>query len=190
MRRIVVLACLGATIGPLLDWVHVVTGAIAYTRPFFFGLAWWVPLLYLGAAVGIGVSHPSTDAVLGRSTKRGQSSRDVMLGMLAMATIWASSGLLKDTPLLASAILGPASLLLWWLMDRTWQGAVLAASTAMAGWIIEYTLTTAGLFHHTAPDVGPLPSWLPWLYVGGSVGLGNLSRRLAGPTPASSSPAR
>ena len=42
----------------------------------------------------------------------------------------------------------------------------------------------AGLFHHTQRDMLGLAYWLPWLYVAGSVGIGNIGRALAGDTVA------
>src|SRR6266699_3883496 len=55
---------LGATLGTMLDALHVYSRVERYASPAFFGLAWWVPLL-LGAAVVIIVySHPLVDPLL------------------------------------------------------------------------------------------------------------------------------
>jgi len=59
------LALLGATLGVALDWVHVATGTTAYTSPAVLGLAWWVPLLFGGAAVAMGLARPLAEIVRG-----------------------------------------------------------------------------------------------------------------------------
>src|SRR6266568_8002509 len=49
---------LGASLGTALDALEVYSGVERYPRPMFFGVAWWVPLLFGAAAVAIGYSHP------------------------------------------------------------------------------------------------------------------------------------
>lgn len=63
--------------------------------------------------------------------------------------------------------------------DRIWQGAAMALGTGVGGVVVEATLVRLGLFHHRRPDVGGLPVWLPLLYVGGPVAIGNLARAWA-----------
>jgi hypothetical protein len=186
VQRILWLILLGATVGPVLDHVHVATGTIRYPHPALWGQAWWVPLLYAGAALSIGLSHPAMDRLLGRRTTRGRSTVALVVGIAGMGAVWAGSGFLKDFPLMAGAVLAPAALALWWWLDGTWQGLVLAASTALGGAVVEYSLIQAGLFAYCMPFVGPVPSWLPWLYVSGSVAMGNVGRRIASTSPAAS----
>ncbi|MCY0541599.1 hypothetical protein OVW21_26595, partial [Klebsiella pneumoniae] len=50
--------------------------------------------------------------------------------------------------------------------------------TAIVGFAVEVTLSRAGLFFHTHPDVLGIALWLPWIYVAASVGLGNVGRWL------------
>src|SRR5438105_3006642 len=57
---------LGATLGTALDAFHAYSGIERYSMPVFFGLAWWVPLLFGAAAVAIGYSHPMVDPLLGQ----------------------------------------------------------------------------------------------------------------------------
>jgi len=63
---ILYLFLLGATLGTALDAFHVYSGVERYPAPVFLGVAWWVPLLFGGAAVAIGCSHVKIDPLLGQ----------------------------------------------------------------------------------------------------------------------------
>src|SRR6185437_190430 len=175
-RAAIVLALLGAMLGPVLDYAHVATGAIRYPPGVRF-VPWWVPLLYAGAALAIGLSHPAADRLLGGASPPLTRPR-LAAGFVAFCAIWFLSGALPFGSAAVAALLAPASLALWWWLDRRWQGLVQAAATAAGGCAVELTLSRAGLFAHTHPDVLGLAWWLPWLYVAASVGLGNVGRWL------------
>ena len=176
-----VLALLGATFGTLFDEAHVLTGAIRYPGPPAFGVPWWVPLLYAGASLGIGLSTPIADGWLGRRARFPETPARLVAGFVGLCAVWFASGALPLGSAAVAVILAAASLGMWWGLDRTWQGLVEAAGTALAGCAVEVTLSRAGLFAHTRQDVLGLAWWLPWIYVAASVGLGNVGRRLAGP---------
>jgi hypothetical protein len=175
--RIVRLALLGALVGPLLDRAHAWTGAIAYDTPVTpLGVPWWVTLVYMGAALAIGLTHPALDRVLGRPQKVALSPAVLGLGFAGMTVLWVASGLLPwSNGVIALVLLAGAGVMLA-AFDRTWQGALLALGTGLGGVVVEVTLVRLGLFHHRRPDVWGLPLWLPCLYFGGSVAVGNLSR--------------
>ena len=178
-RRVGVLALLGATFGTLFDYAHVVTGAIRYPGPPPFGVPWWVPLLYAGAALGIGLSTPIADALLGRQARFAETPARLGAGFVGLCAVWFASGALPLGSGAVAVILAAASVGIWWGLDRTWQGLVEAAGTALAGCAVEVTLSRAGLFEHRHQDVLGLAWWLPWIYVAASVGLGNVGRWLA-----------
>jgi hypothetical protein len=179
LRRIVILGLLGASFGTLLDYGHVWTGTTVYARPSAFGVAWWVPLLYIGAALGIGLSHPLVDRLLGRRARPPLTPLRLAAGFVGLCAVWFGSGALPLSTGGVSAILGPVVLALWFFLDRTGQGLALALATALSGFAVEVTLSRAGLFHHTHQDVLGVPIWLPWIYVAASVGIGNIGRYLA-----------
>lgn len=178
--RIAALILAGAGLGTLFDWTHVATRTTAYTTPAYLGLAWWVPLLYAAAGLGIGLSHPRLDRVLGRPIIN-EPIRPLALiaGVVALGAIWSGSGLLPLPHWQRSFILAPAALLVWWAIDRTRAGLVLAALTAAVGCAVEILLARLALFHYVAPDILGVASWLPWIYVAASVAVGNLGRALA-----------
>src|SRR5579863_6353187 len=63
-QRLLLLFLIGAIVGSLLDAFHVYSNIDRYPKPAFMGLAWWAPLLFGGAGVAIGYSHPLVDPLL------------------------------------------------------------------------------------------------------------------------------
>lgn len=177
IRTVLILAALGAALGPVLDYAHVATGAIRYGESVRF-VPWWVPLLYTGAALSIGLSHPITDTILRHPRRLPLTPARVAAGFVAFCAIWFASGALPGSSAIVTAILAPASLAVWWWLDRTAIGLLMAAITAVGGSLTEITLSRAGLFSHTHQDVLGLAYWLPWIYVAASVALGNVGRWL------------
>src|SRR6185503_16333201 len=117
-----------------------------------FGLAAWVPLLYLSASLAIGLSHPLADRLLGRRARIPLTPARLSVGFIGLCAIWFGSGALPFSSAVVSAILLPASVGLWFWLDRTREGLALAALTALGGVAAEATLSHAGLFHHTHQD--------------------------------------
>jgi hypothetical protein len=144
------------------------------------GLAWWVPLMFGGACVAIGLSHRLVDRLLGRDVR--PSAARVAAGMVLVLALWATSGVVKPAGM-ALGILAPASLAMWLALDGTSVGLALAIATAAAGVAVEATLVSLGVFAYVAPDAGRVASWLPWLYVAASVAVGNYARWLDAPAP-------
>lgn len=168
---------LGAVIGPLLDRAHAWTGAIVYdTAVTPLGVPWWVTLVYVGAALGIGLSHPALDGALRRPQRLRLGAGVLAGGFAALCALWVASGLIPASNVAIALVLAAASGGMIALFDRTWQGVVLALGTAAGGAVVETTLVHLGLFHHRSPDLLGLPLWLPCLYFAGSVAIGNLAR--------------
>lgn len=175
--RAIRLALLGGLVGPLLDRAHAWTGAIAYdTEVTALGVPWWVTLVYVGAALGIGLTHPALDRALRRPQKVELSKGALGLGFAGMAALWVTSGLMPASNGTIALVLAAGACGMLAVFDRTWQGVLLAAGTGLGGVVVEATLVRLGLFHHRRPDVWGLPVWLPFLYFGGSVAIGNLAR--------------
>jgi hypothetical protein len=177
LARVLRLTLLGAVIGPFLDRAHAWTGAIAYDTPVTpLGVPWWVSLVYMGAALGIGLSHPALDRVLRRPQRVAITPRGLAAAFAGMVVLWIGSGLIPASNGVIALVLTAGAGLLLWAFDRTWQGVVLAVGTGLGGVVVEATLVRLDLFHHTRPDVLGLPVWLPFVYFGGSVAIGNLAR--------------
>ncbi len=187
---VLILFLIGAIMGPLGDWFHVISETTAYppgVYAFYFGKQpYWVPLLFGTAAVAIGLSHPQMDRWLGAPTSRpGSRGIDgVILGIAAFLGIYAMSAFAPlETGSTLDSVLAVSALLLWWAADRTWQGLLLAVLTAAVGTAVEIYLVQQRAYVYLSPkdNFYGVGSWLPWLYVAASVAVGNLGRFLREP---------
>ncbi|MFO1462608.1 MAG: hypothetical protein U1F66_02450 [bacterium] len=189
-KAAVLLFLVGAIFGPVGDSFHVVSGTTDYPQNifqlYFWRLPWWVPLIFGTATVAIGLSHPQMDRWLGaprdRPGSRGIAA--VIFGVAAFLGIYAMTAfvpLASGGPL--DLLIAGSAILVWGLLDRTWQGALLAAMTAVVGTLVEITLVHIGAFWYNPPKnlLFGVGSWLPWLYVSASVAVGNLGRYLLSP---------
>lgn len=177
-KQFLILALLGGTLGPVLDYFHVVNHAIQYRDPTEWGIAWWVPLEFAGAAVALGLSHPLLDRMWGRRQKIALTGDRLFLGVAGLAAIWFATGALPMRAWAIGLVLAPPALALWWFFDRTWQGVLLGVATAAMGVVFEITLVNLGVFKHVSPDMLGVSSWLPCIYFAASVALGNVGRRM------------
>src|SRR5262245_20711158 len=125
MKRSLILALLGASFGTLFDYAHERTGAIAYTHPSALVVPWWVPFLYMGAALAIGLLHPVADKVLKCPARVPLTPKHLLAGFVGLCAIWFASGALPFASAVVAMILAPASVGLWFWLDRTWQGLVM-----------------------------------------------------------------
>ncbi len=178
LKRIVILALLGMFFGTFLDFMHVFNKTTKYTYPVFFGVAWWIPLLYTASSVLIGLVNPVADKILGRKKFLPIKPRDLVLGFIGFCLVWYLSGSLHFSSVITTIILTPFTFLLWWKFDRTKEGIILALTTAFCGCLAEIIISKAGLFQHTFQDFLGIPFWLPLIYISGSISLGNIGRWL------------
>ncbi|HCU23497.1 MAG TPA: hypothetical protein DF383_00655 [Deltaproteobacteria bacterium] len=188
LRQILVLFLVGAVFGPLGDAFHVISGTNDYPQGVF-GLylwrqPWWVPLVFGSAALAIGLSHPQLDHWLhAPAQRRGSGSiLTVIYGVAAFLVVYAMTAFVPlPTGGWLDITIATAALFVWFDLDRTWQGLVLAAMTAGVGTAVEITMVHQGYFSYLPPknNFYGVPSWLPWLYVSASVGVGNLGRFLS-----------
>lgn len=177
LRAGATLALTGATLGTALDAIHVHTGATAYPRPTLAGQAWWVPPLFAGAGVVIGLSRPVAERLLGHATPV-PSWSTVAAGMGVFVLAYALSGILDGWPWSCALLLGVLFLVAWRRDDRSGLGLVLAALTAVGGTLVETLLVEIGAFHYQGPSLGVVAVWLPALYCCAAVGVGALGKRL------------
>jgi hypothetical protein len=167
---------LGATLGTVLDALHVHSGIERYPMPVLFGLAWWVPLLFGAAAVAIGYSHPMVDPLLHhqRPAHRLSSSFGELAWLLLAYLITAST--LES--IVKAGLLFLIYFNFWLLVGGGWQSLVLSLVTAITGTLIEMILVASGAFSYLHPDILGVPYWLPFIYASASLAVGDLGRSL------------
>jgi hypothetical protein len=186
LARIAILALSGAALMFLGDQCHVISGTTAYppsgwTLPIV-GVPAWIFPLFASTLVVVGLTHPALDRVLARPTRVPLRFRHVAIGLVSFLALWAASGFLPlATGGAKDIVLALGVALVWWLFDRTWQGLAIGAVTALGGVVAEVLLTRSGAFHYAthARNLFGVASWLPLLYVAGSVTGGNLGRWLS-----------
>ncbi|MBK8255395.1 MAG: hypothetical protein IPK82_22390 [Polyangiaceae bacterium] len=177
-------ALLGATMGTLLDSLHVLNGVAGYKNTTLIPIikvAWWVPLEFATAGMVVGLLRPEFDEEFNR--KRSDLPGWVVLaGMVSLVVVWGGSGLLSKAGLSNWAIAGiltPTAVVIWSLFDRTYPGAIAAVITAVIGVVVESGLVYSETYFYTKPDIfSAVPVWLPSLYLTACVAVGNLGRYL------------
>src|SRR6266436_4223273 len=123
-RALLWLFMLGAILGTALDAFHVYSYVQQYTRPAFFGLAWWVPLLFGSAAVAIGYSHPLVDPIIHNSRRPRRLITSIAeLSWLLLAYLIAASPI---SSLAKTALLILIYFNFWLLTGRGWQNLLLS----------------------------------------------------------------
>jgi hypothetical protein len=177
LRAGATLALTGATLGTALDATHVHTGTTAYTHPSLLGQAWWVPPLFAGAGVVIGLARPVAERLFGRvAPPPAWGAVIVAMGLFILA--YAASGLLDGSPWFCALLLAALFVAGWLRYDGSSLGLLLAALTAVGGTLVEMWLVQVGAFSYLAPSMGGVAVWLPALYLCAAVGVGALGKRL------------
>jgi hypothetical protein len=154
----------GAVLGTALDHIHVATAVLAYSAPFAFAQAFWVPPLFGIAAVSfVRLWQP-----LRSTADRKPSFAQVLAAFAVFAAAYAITGLARDSALFVWAVLLPA-----WIASiagRGWRRrAVYGLVVAASGTAFESALCWLGGFHYLVPTSLRVPLWLPALYLHASL---------------------
>jgi insulin-induced protein len=177
MKKQLLLFLIGAVLGSFYDGFHTYSNTTYYPNPWILKMAWWVPLNFGLAILAVADSHVSLDRTLKRKG-RGLSWAAVLSGLALFGVLYFTSGFLPRPSAEKAVILWLGAVFLWILFDRTWQGVLLGILTGVVGSLVEITMTSLGLFFYVRPDFHGIPCWLPALYFGASVTVGNLGRKL------------
>ena len=187
LKRVLILFFIGFFLGPIGDYFHVLSQTTGYPQgvfDFYWGpIPFWVPFLFGSASIGVGLSHPWFDGFLGGPPVRPGARNAVIawIGIFSFLGLYCLSGFLPGgAGGLSDGILALLAILIWALLDWTWQGILLGVLTAITGTALEITLVHLEIFSYLPPKNNLLgvASWLPWLYFAASVTLGNFGRYL------------
>lgn len=169
--KIIFLFLFGAFVGTLLDLLQTFNGIATYTNPLIFRTAWWVPFLFGGGAVLIGLGHSKMSPV---STTKKTFLK--FLSLLILASLVTAFFKIPNTQKAAALLI--LFFVGWFLWDRNPKNILLALCVAVVGSAIESSLARIGLYFYTQPDMCGIPYWLPCLYFHVSQAAGLLGRLL------------
>ena len=167
---------LGATVGTELDAFHVFSKVERYAMPVFLGVAWWVPLLFGGAAVAIGYSHAMVDPLLGQRRVPRQLQLCI-IQLLWVVLVYVISATSIDS-LAKVGLMTIVYVIFWFVAGKGWQNVALSFATAITGTLVEMVLVAAGAFTYLHPDFMGVPYWLPCIYACASLAVGDMGRYL------------
>lgn len=165
-KRLIISGLAGLSIGTPLDALHVKTGVLIYKYPTLGLQAWWVPVLFAISGIVLCESHHQLRRISG--VQASKASIDVVLiSLLVLVVVYASSGFLKDVSYIACLIY----LAVFVAAARyLWRGpmkllAILAISAAIIGPAAESLISLTGQFHYLHPQLWKVPVWLPFIYI-------------------------
>ena len=178
LKLTLILFLVGAVLGPTMDGFHTHSDTLFYPHVWLLKMDWWVPFLFGGAGVAVGLSHLDLDLRLGKDYLD-LTWVHVAFGMASFAAIYFISGFLKIDETRKVVLLYTLAFLVWYIYDKTYSGLLLALVTAVLGTFSEISLIAADWFYYTHPDFLGVPYWLPALYVAASVAVGNFARKMS-----------
>ncbi len=171
-----------ALVATLCDQVWVRLGVLVYPHPFYFGQAWWVPLLF--GAVALLIVHTfviATRLLLPASVPQPKDpgGRAITAGAFFVAA-FLSGGLFgsyyKELPIVLFVIW----LLRLWSASNSIQEAIvlvgLSLLVAVAGTLGEAAAGWLNLMYYPRPDFLRVPFWLPGLWLHAALFARELSR--------------
>lgn len=174
-RSYLVLFALGASLGTLLDFLHVASHTTRYAGTD--GQPLWVPLLFGAGAVVLGAGRLAAFRALGLGP-RPATAGQALFALGAFAVAYAISAYAAPAWALGLLVLLGAALLLG--IDRSLAGGAAGLGAMIAGPLFESALIAAGTFRYEGapgPDfVLGVPHWLPFLYLSASVAVGAVAR--------------
>ena len=173
-RGLLLTLILGSIGGLLCDQIHVQFGVLWYAEPDLLGQPWWVgPQFGLALIVILLGSKPLA--------KRSQAPMPELLsiagGFAVFIAAYLATGILKDQPLLLSAILLASWLVRILKRPDRWVAIGHALLLALGGVAYESALSSTGVFSYASPDLGWVPVWLPLLYAHGAPVALDVTRR-------------
>lgn len=181
-KGVVLLFVIGAVMLSIFDMFHTHGGVTEYAHVIAWKMAWWTPLAFGSSLAFGGLAYRAGHRAM-RGDPELPSNAALAAALVIYAGLYCASGYLpaSNEGKLALLLVGFAGL--WWLLDRSWQGMVMAAVAAIGGCLTEFVLTQRGVFRHLQPDVIGLPVWLPALYLASGTVLGQLSRKVLSRRP-------
>ena len=161
------LFCLGGVGGALCDQIHVRGHVLTYPDPVFLGQSWWVApnfgvatcAMYAATSLWAGWAEQADPLAVTRA--------DIVRNALWFLAAYLASAGLQEQPQWLAVLY--AVLLLRRLIRRRDALPQLcnAVGLAIGGTLVEVALASASKFSYLHPSMGPVPLWLPGIYLHG-----------------------
>lgn len=166
----------GGILLSLCDRVHIHYGVLTQADQSFLGQAWWVLPMFCCVAGAVLHSWRSLRRRLGGASL-GPSGHEFVGSLIIFTLVYCSTGPLdKYGPWLAAGLTGAYCLR---LLRRNCRGLLLfSILLALLGCAGEASLAAFGLFAYDHPDLGPVPIWLPAIYLHGALLVADLDSLL------------
>ena len=158
----------GGLLISLGDRAHIEFEVLTQNDTSFLGQAWWVvpmfgavslTLLYVYRALRVGLDEPAA---------RRDPKRTVLNAGLFLVA-YCSTGPLAEFGFSLALLLGGLWVIRVLLHRENRATLLLSLSIAVLGPVGEVIVSTLGMFHYTSPDMGPVHSWLPAIYLHGGL---------------------
>lgn len=185
------IACAGgAALCTIGDHLHATHGVLVYAHPTFADQAWWVPLLFFGAAAAVLGAAAQVERVAGaRLTAAGvrTSGPSLAVDTVGFAAAYAFTSFAPpDHPWLTLGVLVAAFVVRIATAWRSVVAVAFALVVAVAGPAFEATWSALGFFHYLRPDLAGIPLWLPGIYLHAALLALSLARVARDPVAAAS----
>ncbi len=166
---LLVVFLLGLVAGPLLDQIHVQSGALSYEHPWKFDQAWWVGPQFALAFAGLAAFAVAVQHHLGSTAIEPVPASRIAQQLAWFVAAYAATGLLWREPALLAVVL-LAALGVRLLSVRPDVPSVRTiVLLALVGTAYEATLSSLpGTFGYAGDSELPVPIWLPLLYAHGA----------------------
>lgn len=165
----------GAVLGTFWDRLHVASGALSYADYGIAGQPWWIPLEF-GAAFAAGVA---VFTLLGDPAPRPASPRIAAIEVLWLTAIYATTAFFDQMPwMLAVVLLAALAVRARDLAPIAAGSPIPVAMLIVGGPLFEAMLITAGVDVYRTSQIGPLPVWLPLLWMNGVLLMARFSEAL------------
>jgi hypothetical protein len=176
-KRVAVLFAFGAVVISFFDGFHTFSGTTAYASPLGASrMAWWTPLIF-GASTGLGGPAFALGYARLGGTRSPPPWGPLVAAFVSFGALYFFSGFYRGPNAVKLGVLAAGAVVLFLVLDRTWQGALCALATAATGPLVEIVLVRAGTFVHLQPDFLGIPMWLPALYLASAPVIGHGARR-------------
>ncbi len=163
---IFVAACI---VGPALDQIHVVGGALWYAHPWLLGQAWWVgPQFGIAFAIICSVTL-AVQHYLGTRTPAPTPRPRIAQQAAWFLVAYLATGMLWDRPWLLTALLAGGLVVRLFTVRPDTASVRTIVFLALAGSTYEALVSSIpGTFDYSITAHLPVPIWLPLLYAHGA----------------------